>query len=105
VLAAVWGLERAFPKLDILWFIPKSWRTTEPLYQLSDNEALQEVAKDMKMTAADLSMSDLGKDADQDSFNMDLKDNKGAHKAAEDRRDRLDDSAHVDDSAHARSRG
>eukprot|EP00775_Hariotina_reticulata_P010197 gene10197-10358_t len=94
VLVTVWAIELAFPKLDILWFVPKAWRTSEPLYQLADDQALQEVAKDMNMTAADLSLSDAGKDVDQDTFGQ-LKGFKKADTAAAGRPAALDDSAHA----------
>jgi hypothetical protein len=47
VLVTVWGLERLFPGRDLLFWVPKSWRQTEPLYQLTDDEALADTAADM----------------------------------------------------------
>jgi hypothetical protein len=49
VMVSVWALERCMPGRDILFFIPQSWRDTQPLYQLSDDQALEETQADMKV--------------------------------------------------------
>lgn len=49
VMVSVWALERCMPGRDILLFIRKSWRDTQPLYQLSDDQALEETRADMMM--------------------------------------------------------
>lgn len=35
-MALVWAFERIFPQVDLLFFVPKEWRTQEPLYQLDE---------------------------------------------------------------------
>jgi hypothetical protein len=52
VMLAVYALERCMPGRDILFFIPKSWRQPEPLYQLTDDEALKETQLDMAAPSA-----------------------------------------------------
>jgi hypothetical protein len=52
VMVSVWALERCMPGRDILFFIPKSWRDTQPIYQLTDEQALKETA-DMMMPDVD----------------------------------------------------
>jgi hypothetical protein len=52
VMVSVWALERCMPGRDILFFIPKSWRDTQPIYQLADEQALKETA-DMMMPDVD----------------------------------------------------
>ncbi|KAF8071320.1 cho-1 [Scenedesmus sp. PABB004] len=47
VMLIVMSLERLLPGRDLLFFLPRSWRTTEPLYQLTDEQALAETAAGM----------------------------------------------------------
>jgi hypothetical protein len=49
VMVSVWALQRCMPGRDILFFIPKSWRDTQPLYQLGDDQALAETRAYMMM--------------------------------------------------------
>lgn len=49
VMLAVSAIERCMPGRDILFFIPKSWRDTQPVYQLTDEQALQDTQADMVM--------------------------------------------------------
>ncbi|KAF6257333.1 Sodium:solute symporter family-domain-containing protein [Scenedesmus sp. NREL 46B-D3] len=51
VMLSVWGLERCMPGRDILFFIPKSWRQPQPLYQLTDDEALKEMQAELAAAA------------------------------------------------------
>jgi hypothetical protein len=104
VMVSVWALERMFPSRDILFFIPKAWRMTEPLYQLTDDQALKETADSMGPTAANA--SGLGKEVGRDSVAEDLdsfdvngvKDNKGVSLG---RRPSIqDDSAHYGRESH-----
>jgi hypothetical protein len=50
VMLTVYALERCTGR-DILFFIPKSWRQTQPLYQLADDEALKETQAGMAAAA------------------------------------------------------
>lgn len=48
VLVTVWSLERCMPGRDILFFLPKAWRETQPLYQLTDEQALKDTAAELQ---------------------------------------------------------
>lgn len=48
VMLAVWSLERCLPGRDILFFLPKAWRETQPLYQLADEQALKDTAAELQ---------------------------------------------------------
>jgi hypothetical protein len=52
VMLAVYALERCMPGRDILFFIPKSWRQPQPLYQLADEQALKETRAELAAAAA-----------------------------------------------------
>jgi hypothetical protein len=54
VMVTVWSIERCLPGRDILFFIPKSWRTTQPLYQLTDDQALKDIQAEMETSVAGL---------------------------------------------------
>ena len=53
VMVTVWAVERCLPGCDILFFIPKSWRDTQPLYQLADEQALKDTEADMLAAGVD----------------------------------------------------
>jgi hypothetical protein len=96
VMVTVWAVERCLPGRDILFFIPKSWRDTQPLYQLTDEQALQDTQADMMMPAVDSkdpAVAPAGFEIDGSITDDGLK--KGGSAAAG-RRPRL-----ADDSAHA----
>jgi hypothetical protein len=99
VMLAVYALERCMPGRDILFFITKAWRQPQPLYQLTDDEALKETQADLAAAAA--AGDDVGsKDADVAgavpvSADVDGKMTKKGAAAAGKRPRGVDDSAHA----------
>ena len=99
VMVTVWSIERMCPSRDILFFIPKSWRMTEPLYQLTDGEALKETAGSMQAAVAAADTAGMGKDvsdpAGESSDKFDVNESKKKRAAVGKRPDIRDDSAHA----------
>jgi hypothetical protein len=103
VLVTVWALERCLPGRDILFFLPKSWRDTQPLYQLTDDQSLKETASQLQAlpevpgsspAASGVFFGD-GKDVDADGVGGLQKEGKAAAAAAGRRPTAADDSAHA----------
>jgi hypothetical protein len=95
VLVAVWGLERLFPGRDLLFWLPKSWRQTEPLYQLTDEVALADTAADILSKDADVVGPLPATAADLADKPLDQR----GHLPSGARRD-MDDSAHFNKTAN-----
>lgn len=111
VTVTVWAIERCLPGRDILFFIPKSWRESQPLYQLTDDQAFKDTAADMALPAVPASHGVVGwdspiafpagKDPSVAPAGIDTEDSfdagsfkKGATAAAGMRPGQTDDSAH-----------
>lgn len=90
VLVTVWTIERCLPGRDILFFIPKSWRETQPLYQLTDDQAFRDTQADMPKDPA------VAPELFEDGASFDEGIRNKARAAAAGRRPEL-----ADDSAHA----
>lgn len=96
VMVSVWAIERCLPGRDILFFLPKAWRDTQPLYQLTDSQALKETAAEL----ADVPGSSPGFDNKDPAVGLESEEVGGGVKkdgalAVAGRRPRADDSAHA----------
>jgi hypothetical protein len=90
------------PGRDILFYVPKSWRTSQPLYQLTDDQALQETEASLAAAAAGGGEFDMCKDpdvVDGSGLDADMFDQgavkKGGLGVAGRRPEAADDSAHA----------